>query len=96
MKTKRFKNISELASKLGLSEEMALIAEIKAKLTKNIILSIKKQNLTHEQISKLSGVPRTAITGIITGSLQKVTIDRLIRLNHAIGIKVSVITKKAA
>lgn len=74
MKTqaKRFKRFNELSKGLQISEEVSVIAEIKAKLTKNIIKSINEQGLTHEQVAKFSGVPRSAVTGIINGSLQKV------------------------
>ncbi|NOT77506.1 MAG: XRE family transcriptional regulator [Bacteriovoracaceae bacterium] len=82
---KKYKNAKELALAIGLSEERGQLAELKAKLTKEIILTLKHQNLTHQELSNLSGVPRSAITGIINGSLQKVTIDRLVRILFSLG-----------
>lgn len=82
---KKYKNTKELALAIGLSEERGQLAELKAKLTKEIILTLKHQNLTHQELSNLSGVPRSAITGIINGSLQKVTIDRLVRILFSLG-----------
>ena len=71
MKSKTYKNVSDLAVDLGLTAERGLIAEMKANLTKEIIKAIGKKELTHKEVSELSGVPRSAITGIINGSLQR-------------------------
>ncbi|MEX0798285.1 MAG: XRE family transcriptional regulator [Bacteriovoracaceae bacterium] len=96
MKSKTYKNIADLAVDLGLSAERGLVAEMKAKLTKEIIKTIKKQGLTHKEVADLSGVPRSAVTGIINGSLQKVSIDRLIRILGTLGKTIELKIKKAA
>ncbi|MBT4791749.1 MAG: XRE family transcriptional regulator [Halobacteriovoraceae bacterium] len=96
MKSKTYKNVSDLAVDLGLTAERGLIAEMKANLTNEIIKAIKKKELTHKEVSELSGVPRSAITGIINGSLQKVSIDRLIRIISTLGKKVEIKIKTAA
>jgi len=96
MKSKTYKNVSDLAVDLGLTAERGLIAEMKANLTKEIIKAIGKKELTHKEVSELSGVPRSAITGIINGSLQKVSIDRLIRIISTLGKKVEIKIKTAA
>jgi predicted RNase H-like HicB family nuclease len=41
--------------------------------------------LTHADLAERSGLPRTAVTGILSGSLQKVMIDRVLRLVEAAG-----------
>ncbi len=96
MKSKTYKNASDLAADLGLSPERGLVAEMKAKLTKEIIKAIEKQNLTHKEVSELSGVPRSAVTGIINGSLQKVSVDRLIRILGTLGKTIELKIKTAA
>ena len=96
MKSKIYTNASDLAESLGLSAERGLVAEMKAKLTKEIIKAISKEELTHKEVSDLSGVPRSAVTGIINGSLQKVSIDRLIRILGTLGKTVELKVKKAA
>ena len=96
MKSKKYKNIASLAKDLGLSKERGKLAEIKAKLTLEIIKAIDKQDLTHQEVSDLSEVPRSAITGIINGSLQKVTLDRLVRILTALGKSVELKIKSAA
>ena len=96
IKTKTYKNVSDLAIDLGLPEKRGLIATMKAKLTGEIIKAISKQELTHKEVSKLSGVSRSAITGIVNGHLQKVSIDRLIRILEALGKTVELKVKTAA
>ena len=58
--------------------------------------AIYKEELTHKEVAELSGVPRSAITGIINGSLQKVSIDRPIRILRTLGKTVELKIKKAA
>jgi predicted XRE-type DNA-binding protein len=96
MKSKTYNSTSGLAESLGLSRERGLVAEMKAKLTKEIIKAISKEELTHKEVADLSGVPRSAVTGIINGSLQKVSIDRLIRILGTLGKTVELKVKKAA
>ena len=96
MKSKTYKNASALAESFGLPSERGLVAEMKAKLTKEIIKAISKNGLTHKEVAELSGVPRSAVTGIINGSLQKVSIDRLIRILGVLGKTIELKIKKAA
>jgi predicted XRE-type DNA-binding protein len=95
-KMKKYKNSAELAVALGLPAEIGQLSDLKAKLTKEIIKNIIHQQLTHQELSQLSGVPRSAITGIINGSMQKVTLDRLIRILSSLGLRVEMKIKIAA
>ena len=96
MKSKTYKNVGELAKSLGFPRERGVVAEIKAGLTKEIIGIVNKKGVTHREIAALSGVPRSAVTGIISGSLQKVSIERLIRILGVLGKTVELRLKKAA
>lgn len=87
---------SELSKKLKISKGRSLEAVIKADLISAILLSAKEQELTHAEIAKLSGLPRSAVTGILSGSLQKVTLDRILKLIEAVGLTVETKVKKVA
>jgi predicted XRE-type DNA-binding protein len=52
--------------------------------------------LTHAELARRSGLPRSAVTGILSGSLQKVTIDRVLRLVTAAGLEANVRVRRAA
>jgi predicted XRE-type DNA-binding protein len=95
-KPKRLKTLTELAEILGVKPMRAAEAEVKASLTKAIIREVAKQGLTHHEVADLAGVARTTVTGVINGSLQKVSIDRLLRIISAIGLSVHVSVKKSA
>jgi predicted XRE-type DNA-binding protein len=58
---------------------------LKAQLIAAIIREIDRRGLTHVEVATRSGLPRSAVTGILSGSLQKVTIDRVLRLLGAVG-----------
>ena len=85
-----------LAKTLGISKARSLEAVVKARLISAVLQECKRRKLTHVQLAKRSGLPRTAVTGILSGSLQKVTIDRVLRLVEAAGLEADVRVRRAA
>lgn len=85
-----------LAKQLNVSKSRGLEAVMKAQLISAILLESERRSLTHAQLAKLSGLPRSAVTGILSGSLQKVTIDRVLRLVEAVGLEAEVRVRRAA
>lgn len=85
-----------LAKELGISRARGIEAVIKAQLIRAIIEAKEEQGITHVEISKRSGVSRSAVTGILSGSLQKVTLDRVLKLVDAVNLTAEVRTKRAA
>jgi len=86
----------ELAKKLGISKGRAQEAMIKAQLISAILDAASAKRLTHAVMAKRSGLSRSAVTGILAGSLQKVTIARLLRLAEAVGLEAELKIRKAA
>lgn len=86
----------KLAKELGISRARGIEAVIKAQLIRAVIDAADKQGITHDQISRRSGVPRSAVTGILSGSLQKVTLDRVLKLIEAVNLTAEVRTRRAA
>lgn len=76
----------ELAKKLGISSSRGIEAVLKAQLIAAIIKEVEKQNITHTVLAKKAKLPRSAVTGILSGSLQKITIDRILKLVEAVGL----------
>jgi len=87
---------NKLAKQLAISPARAIEAAIKAQLISEVIKASKNEGLTHAQIAELSGLPRSAFTGILSGSLQKVTIDRVLRLVEAVNLTAEIKVRKAA
>lgn len=86
----------KLAELLNISPSRGMVAVIKAQLIKGIIDALKKEELIHQDLAKRSGLPRSAVTGILTGSLQKVTIDRVLRLVEAVGLVAEIKLRRTA
>jgi len=86
----------KLAELLNISPARGMEAIIKAQLIKGVLEALKKEELTHQELAKRSGLPRSAVTGILTGSLQKVTIDRVLRLVEAVGLVAEIKLRRAA
>ena len=88
---------ARLSDMLGISRARGMEAVIKAELISAILKASEKDHLTHAELAKRSGLPRSAVTGILSGSLQKVTIDRVLRLIEAVGLVAEVrVHKKTA
>ena len=85
----------ELAKKLGISPARGMEAIIKAQLISAVIKAAEKAKLTHVELAKRSGLPRSAVTGILSGSLQKVTIDRVLKLVEAVHLVAEVKVRAA-
>ena len=96
MKMKKYKNLEAFAKALGCPPEVAAVAKIKTKMILEIIKYIEKKNLTHQEVADMTGIPRSAITGIINGSLQRVSIDRLVRIMAVLGKSVDMKIKDIA
>ena len=86
----------ELSATLGIDHSRALEAVIKASLIAAIVKAAAKKGLTHEVLAQRSGLPRSAVTGILSGSVQKVTINRVLRLVEAAGLSAEVRVKEVA
>ena len=65
---------------LGVSKARGMEAMIKADLIAAVTKSIDRLGLTHADVAERAGLARSAVTGILSGSLQRVTIDRVLRL----------------
>lgn len=86
----------QLAEMMGISPARGMEAVIKAQLISGVLNAAAKARMTHLELAKRSGLPRSAVTGILNGSLQKVTIDRVLRLVEAVGLVAEVKLKKAS
>jgi predicted XRE-type DNA-binding protein len=87
---------TELAKMLGISPDRGAEAVIKAQLISAVLKAIEKHKYTHATLAKKSGLPRSAVTGILSGSLQKVTIDRILKLVQAAGLEAEVRVREPA
>ena len=87
---------ARLARQLGIPKSRGMEAVLKAQLIAAIIREIRRRGLTHTEVATRSGLPRSAVTGILSGSLQKVTIDRVLRLLEAVGLEANVRVRRAA
>ena len=85
-----------LAKLLGIPKSRGLEAVLKAQLIAAIVREVGRRGFTHANVASRSGLPRSAVTGILSGSLQKVTIDRVLRLLEAVGLEASVKVRRAA
>ena len=87
---------ASLAKPLAIPKSRALEAMLKAQLIAAVVREIGRRGITHTELATRSGLPRSAVTGILSGSLQKVTIDRVLRLVEAAGLEAEIRIRRAA
>lgn len=92
----RTSSAGHLAKRLRIPKSRALEAVLKAQLIAAIVREVGHRRLTHAELAERSGLPRSAVTGILSGSLQKVTIDRVLRLLEAAGLEARIKVSRAA
>ena len=85
-----------MAKLLGIPKSRGLEAVLKAQLIAAVLREVDRRGLTHADLAAHSGLPRSAVTGILSGSLQKVTIDRVLRLVEAAGLEAHIRVRRAA
>jgi len=85
-----------LAKLLAIPKSRGLEAVLKAQLIAAVAREIDLRGLTHAELAKRSALPRSAVTGILSGSLQKVTIDRVLRLVESAGLVADIKVRRAA
>jgi predicted XRE-type DNA-binding protein len=85
-----------LAKLLGIPGSRSLEAVLKAQLIAAVAREIELRGITHAELATRSGLPRSAVTGILSGSLQKVTIDRVLRLVESAGLVADIKVRRAA
>ena len=86
----------QLSRMLSIPKSRALEATLKAQLIAAVVREAGRRGLTHAELAHRSGLPRSAVTGILAGSLQRVTIDRLLRLVEAAGLEAAIRIRRAA
>lgn len=86
---------AELAKKLKVSKARGLEAVLKADLVDAVLRRVAAEGMTHIEVARRSGLPRSAVTGILSGSLQKVTLDRILRLLEGVGLTAQLRIRKA-
>jgi predicted XRE-type DNA-binding protein len=96
MKMKRYKKSEDFGHDLGLSKDQIEIAKLKTKIKKEILLMVKLTGINPTDLAEKSGLARSVVSGIVNGSLQSVSIERLIKLAMALGLEVGINLKKAA
>lgn len=87
MKKYNVNGASDLGMLLGLTDTEIIEAKIKTEMMKKIKKSVQQLKLTHQQVADKAGVGRTVITGIVNCSIQRITIDRLLKVLISLGVQ---------
>ena len=93
---KKMTSATQLAKQLGISRSRGLDAVVKAQLIAAVLREVTRRQLTHAELAERAGLSRSTVTGILSGSLQKVTIDRVLRLAEAADLNAEITVRRAA
>jgi len=64
---------ARLAKQVGIPKSRALEAVLKARLIAAVVREVSRRGMTHAELASRSDLSRSAVTGILSASLQKVT-----------------------
>ena len=78
------------------SKARGMEAVIKADLIAAVTKSIDRLGMAYAEVAERAGLARSTVTGILSGSLQRVTIDRVLRLVEAVGLEAEVRVRSVA
>lgn len=84
-----------IAKKINISKTRSLEAVLKADLIDAVLRTIERSGVTHAELAARAGLPRSAVTGILSGSLQKITLDRILKLVEGAGLTAEIKVRKA-
>ena len=64
-------------------------AALRLRLSLAIKKAIEGRDLTHADAALIARTPRTSITAIANGNLERVSLDRLVTIAHRLGVGIS-------
>ena len=96
MKSKTYTNIDDLGKDLGVPKDQIEIIKMKTKLKQQIGKKAQKLDLSMAEIAEMSGLTRSVVSGIINGSLQSVSMERLLKLAFALDLSIDLKIKSVA
>ena len=90
------KTPNDLAKSMGLNYSDAIEWEVRHSVTKKIIATVEKKDLSVTQIAKEAGTSRGRVTKILKDDTYGISLDVLFRVLGAVGQKVKLSYRKAA
>jgi predicted XRE-type DNA-binding protein len=96
IKTKRTKGSLNVFADLGFGPAEAANLRIRADLMAKLIGAVEERGLTQEQAAKLLGISQPRVSNLMRGKIQHFSIDTLVNLLTAAGLRVNFKVGRAA
>jgi predicted XRE-type DNA-binding protein len=64
-------------------------AALRIRLSLAIKRAIEERGITHADAALIARTPRTSVTAIANGNLERVSMDRLVTIAHRLGVQIS-------
>ena len=79
---------------LGFSSEEAELLKAKAQLRIKIEREVKRRKLTPKSLAEILGVKQSQVSDLLTGKVSKMTLDKLFKYSHRLGMRTDIKTVK--
>ena len=89
-KTKAAQSPDEIGALLGLGESDIALMKYKAEISKIAVKAMEDSGLTVNELVERSGVARSKVSAVKNGATVSVSIDLLLRIIAATGIKLTI------
>ena len=96
IKTKRTKGSGNVFADVGFSRAEAENLRIRADLMAKLIGAVEKRGITQGQAAKLLGISQPRVSNLMRGKIQYFSIDTLVNLLAAAGLRVDFKVGRAA
>ena len=94
--TKRPIKSSNVFADLGFSPAEAENLRIRSAMMRTLVAHIRENKLTQARAAKLMGITQPRVSDLMRGKIQLFSIDNLVTLLSAVGVRVQVRFNKAA
>ncbi len=78
---------------LGFPAEEAALLQLKTDLKIAIEREVKRRKLTPKKLTQVLDIQQSQVSDLLTGKVSKMTVDKLTKYLHRMGVKVEIKTK---
>ena len=92
--TKPIKSSGNVFEDLGFPQEEAVILQLKTDMKIAIEREAKRRKLSPKKLAQALDIQQPQVSDLLTGKVSKMTLDRLMKYAHRLGMKVELNAKR--
>ncbi len=94
-KTKPTKSSGNVFEDLGFPKEEAVLLQMKTDMKIAIEREVNRRKLTRKKLAQVLDVQQPQVSDLLTGKVSKMTIDKLMKYGHRLGMSFEIKAKRS-